>query len=161
MQNVIQPTTMQRWATRGLLGTIALLAVLMISQPVSAQFWVQDDLIWPQIYQMLPDLPRANHYVNRETRQVATNNTLVGRFIRYHIYTKGRSPFYRLDWKLTLGDYLGLNDRMDESAYPSRIQLRINPMDQDIEEIRKLNWAQRDALVNALVQVATQLAAQR
>lgn len=152
---------MQRWAKRGLLGAIALLMALSISQPVAAQFWVQDELIGPQIYQMLPDLPKANHYVNRETRQVASNNTLVGRFIRYHIYTKGRSPFYRLDWKLTLGDYLGVNDRMDENAYPSRMQLRVNPMDQDIEEIRKLNRVQRDALVNALVQVATQLAGQR
>ncbi|MBL1173683.1 hypothetical protein [Pantanalinema sp. GBBB05] len=116
---------------------------------------VRPDGVWQQIYQRVPTLPLENQYVSKETKKVATDNTLVGRFIRYHLYSKGRLPFYRLDWKISLADYLGVNERMDETDYPSRDTLNQNPMEADIVAIRGLTRAQRDALVQALVDAFT------
>lgn len=109
--------------------------------------------VWRQVYQILPDLPLENQYVSKETGKPATENTLVSRLIRYHVYVKGRPPNYRLDWKMTMADYLDTNDFMTESAYPGYDSLRQNPMEGDRTIIRKMNRAQRDALVNALVTV--------
>jgi hypothetical protein len=108
---------------------------------------------WRQIYQQLPDLPLENQYVSRETGKVSEDNTLVGRLIRYHIYVKGRPPNYRLDWKLTLADYLGANERVVPETYPSGTAFRTNPVVGDTTAINNLNRAQRDALVQALVNV--------
>ncbi|HEY9615379.1 MAG TPA: hypothetical protein V6C64_00965 [Microcoleaceae cyanobacterium] len=116
---------------------------------------VRPDGVWQQIYQRVPTLPLENQYVSKETKKVAADNTLVGRFIRYHLYSKGRLPFYRLDWKISLADYLGINERMDETDYPSRDTLNQNPMEADIVAIRSLTRAQREALVQALVDAFT------
>lgn len=107
--------------------------------------------IWQQIYQQLPDLPLENQYVNDETGEVSTNNTLVSRLVRYHVYTKGRPTSYRLDWKLTLADYLDANERMNADTYPSGTSLRTNPMAGDKAAINSLSRSQREALVSALV----------
>lgn len=53
--------------------------------------------VWQQVYQQLPDLPLENKYVNKETGKVDSENTLVSRLVRYHVYVKGRPPNYRLD----------------------------------------------------------------
>lgn len=119
------------------------------SAAVAQRIRVED--IWQKIYQQLPDLPLENTYVNQETGDVSTNNTLVSRLIRYHIYSKGRSTNYRFDWKLTLADYLGMNERMEPATYPSGTSLKTNPIEGDRAAVRRLTRAQRDALVNALV----------
>jgi hypothetical protein len=116
----------------------------------SAQI-VRSEGVWRTVYEQLPDLPRENQYINKETGKVATEDTLVGRLIRYHLYVKGRPPFYRLDWKLTLADYLGLSGLLNGSEYPGAAKLKSNPVEGDVAAIRKLNRAQRDALVQALV----------
>jgi len=118
--------------------------------PAIAQNRVQLDQAWQSIYQQLPDLPKENQYVSAETNQVDENDTLVGRIIRYHLYQKQRPPFFRLDWKLTLADYLGVNELMEPTTYPSAKQLKTNPMEGDIAAIKRLNRAQRNALVQAL-----------
>jgi len=123
-------------------------------QPAMAQR-LDPDSVWQQIYTKLPDLPRENQYINRETGKVATDNTLVGRLIRYHIYLKGRSPIYRLDWKLTLADYLGVNGTLDDAEYPSYATLKKNPAEGDVAAINRLNRSQRDALIQALVDTFT------
>jgi hypothetical protein len=120
------------------------------SQPAIAQR-IRPDGVWKQIYQTLPDLPRENQYVSVETGKVDPENTLVGRVIRYHLYVKGRAPFFRMDWKLTLADYLGIRGEIEETSYPSAHTLRKNPIEGDIAAVRKLNRAQRNALVQALV----------
>ena len=74
--------------------------------------------VWQQVYQQMPDLPKENNYVSLENGEVAAEDTLIGRLIRYHVYVKGRSPLSRFDWKLTLADYLGVNEAMLESQYP-------------------------------------------
>ena len=106
-----------------------------------------------QLYQMLPDLPRENSYALRETGKVDPENTLASRLIRYHIYVKGRPASYRLDWKLTLADYLDANELMDKALYPGRDVLQENPMEKDKAAISLLNRAGRDALVGVLVRI--------
>jgi hypothetical protein len=129
---------------------LALTVVLLIAHPLKAQDVRAGDA-WQQVYQQLPDFPRENQYVSRESGKVAENNTLIGRLIRYHIYIKSRPVNFRLDWKLTLADYLGANERMPAATYPSADTLRTNPMQGDIAVIRSLDRTQRDALVQTLV----------
>lgn len=107
----------------------------------------------PLLYKLLPDFPKENNYVNRETGKVDADNTLASRLMRYHIYVKGRPPNYRLDWKLTLADYLGANEPLENGVYPGHDFLKDNPMEGDRAAISRLNRAQRDALVNALVSI--------
>jgi hypothetical protein len=121
-------------------------------QPAAAQFTIPQDA-WRQVYQRLPNLPLENQYVSKETGKVNENNTLVGRLMRYHVFVKRRPSTYRLDWKLTLADYLGANDYLVESLYPGASDLRENPMEGDRKAIEKLTRAQRDALVNVLVSI--------
>lgn len=109
--------------------------------------------VWQQVYEKLPDLPLENQYINRETGKAVPDNTLVGRFIRYHIYVKGRPPVYRLDWKLTLADYLGINEFIDAAIYPSSDTLTTNPTAGDIAAIGSLNRVQRDALVQTIFDI--------
>ena len=110
--------------------------------------------VWKFVYEKLPDLPIENNYISKETGKVDSNNTLVGRLIRYHVFVKGRPPNYRFDWKLSLADYLGATpDYLVESVYPGNDVLRSNPMERDRTVIQSLNRTQRDALVQALVDV--------
>jgi hypothetical protein len=121
-------------------------------QPAYAQRITPSD-VWQLVYQQLPDLPRENKYISKENGKVAENNTLVNRLIRYHIYIKGRAPNYRLDWKLTLADYLGANEIMYDTTYPGNDSLRENPIEGDRKAISSLTRSQRDALVQVLVNI--------
>ncbi|NEP41175.1 MAG: hypothetical protein F6K35_18895, partial [Okeania sp. SIO2H7] len=109
--------------------------------------------IWPQVYQQLPDLPLENNYLSEDTGEADTDNTLVGRLVRYHFYVKGRPPNFRFDWKLTLADYLGANELMQESVYPGYESLRENPMEGDRQAIKNLTREQRNALIDVLVEI--------
>lgn len=131
---------------------IAFGLVLFLSHPAPAQvqrFSVPN--IAEQVYQQISFLPRENQYISTETGQQATTNTLVSRLIRYHTSLKGRFPNFRLDWKLTLADYLGANELMVSAVYPGSDTLRSNPMAADVAIMQKLNRSQRDQLVNVLV----------
>jgi hypothetical protein len=112
---------------------------------------VKTDDVWRVVYEKLPNLPKENQYVSLETGKVNPDNTLISRLIRYHIYVKGRPPIFRLDWKLTLADYLEVSRTMEIADYPGVNQVRGNPAPGDIAAIKKLDRAQRDALVQALV----------
>lgn len=125
---------------------------IITSQPALAQPIRPND-VWQLVYQRLPNFPLENQYISKETGKVATNNNLVSRLIRYHTFVKGRPPNYRFDWKLTLADYLGANDRLVESVYPGYDTLQTNPMEGDRAAINRLNRAQREALVNTLVSI--------
>ncbi|MCU0526926.1 MAG: hypothetical protein MUF72_19125 [Elainella sp. Prado103] len=147
-------------AVRYFLLSLASILLLVASvgwqlNPAAVAQPIRIEELWQQVYQDLPDLPRENQYVNQETGDPSPNNTLVSRMIRYHVYSKGRPVTYRLDWKLTLADYLGVNERMEPNTYPSGTSLTTNPMDGDIAAVRSLNRSQRDALVNALVRLFT------
>lgn len=121
-------------------------------QPAIAQRISPSD-VWQLVYQQLSDFPKENQYISKETGKVAENSTLIGRLIQYHIYVKERSPSYRLDWKLTLADYLDANETMYDITYPGYDTLRNNPIEGDRAAISKLTRSQR----NALVQVLTNL----
>ena len=125
---------------------------LLLSGPAIAQNVKPRD-IWQQVYQKLPDLPMENQYVNKETGEIDSDNNLVNRLLRYHIYVKGRPANYRLDWKLTMADYLGANELMEETVYPGYDTLRQNPIEGDRAAIGRLNRKQRDALVQTLVNI--------
>jgi hypothetical protein len=128
---------------------------LVAQQSAPQQLRVQD--AWKLVYQKVPDLPIENNYISQESGKVDPNNTLVGRLIRYHVFVKGRPPNYRFDWKLSLADYLGATpDYLVESVYPGNDVLRSNPMERDRAVIQSLNRKQRDALVQALVDVFTE-----
>lgn len=139
----------------GLLIVTALAILLpetLTQSPALAQR-VRPESVWQTVYERVPSLPKENQYVSKETGKVDADNTLVGRFVRYHLYVAGRSPLYRFDWKLTVADYLGLglNGAFDETSYPSRATLRTNPAESDRAAINRLNRSQREALVQALV----------
>jgi len=121
-------------------------------QPAVAQR-ISPGEVWQLVYQQLPDFPKENQYINKETGKVAENNTLATRLIRYHIYVKERAPSYRLDWKLTLADYLDANEIMYENTYPGNDTLRQNPLDGDRAAISRLTRTQRNALVQVLTNI--------
>ncbi|CAD5920293.1 MAG: hypothetical protein ACOYOY_12525 [Planktothrix agardhii] len=106
--------------------------------------------VWKKVYEQLPNLPQENQYLSQETGKVAEDNTLIGRLIRYHIYVKARPTQYRFDWKLTLADYLGVNEPMLVLSYPGQEVLKENPLVGDQKAIQQLNRVERDALVNTL-----------
>lgn len=118
-----------------------------------AQGRIRPSQVWRVVYEKLPELPKENYYVNRETGEVNADNTLIGRLLRYHIFIKSRPPHYRLDWKLTLADYLDANEFINESIYPGNDLLRENPRDGDKAAIARLNKQQRDALVEVLASI--------
>jgi hypothetical protein len=106
------------------------------------------------VYKKLPDLPLENQYIRAQTNKPATESTLVSRLVQYHSI-KGRSPSYRLDWKITLADYLGVNDFLRPEIYPGKAFLKASPIERDQKVIRSLTQAQRNALVQALVDGST------
>ena len=110
-----------------------------------------------QVQAQLPDLPLENQYISRDGT-AAEDDTLVSRIIRYHIYTKDRPTHFRLDWKLTIADYLGAFERILARDYPD-YELRENPMAGDIAAVRSLSRQQRDHLVNTLYEAFTAPAA--
>jgi hypothetical protein len=123
------------------------------SGPRSRPLRAQD--AWQIVYQKLPTLPLENQYVNRETGKIDPNNTLVSRLMRYHLYVKGRPSNYRFDWKLTLADYLGVNEPIEPLTYPGADALKQNPVEKDITIINQLDRSQRDELVQTLVNIFT------
>ncbi|MDJ1169329.1 hypothetical protein PMG71_07820 [Roseofilum sp. BLCC_M154] len=116
-----------------------------------AQSRIRSRDLWRLVYEQLPDFPLENDYVSTLTGEVNPDNTLVERLIRYHLYVKKRTPLYRLDWKLTLADYLGANEIMYEESYPSADVLTENPFKRDRQAVENLTRSQRDALIDVLV----------
>lgn len=112
---------------------------------------IRPDDVWPIVYQRLPDLPQENNYVSKETGEIAINNNLVRRLVQYHLYVKKRLPISHFDWKITLADYLGLNELIDENQYPGYDTLKNNPLKSDRKAIEGLSRSQKNALVDLLV----------
>lgn len=111
------------------------------------------ETIAQQIYERIPEIPKNNQYVSSNTREVATEHTLISRLIRYHEFVKSRPTIFRLDWKLTLADYLGYNEMMREEIYPGFNTLTQNPFNEDRELIKTLSRDQRNQLVDTLVSI--------
>lgn len=151
---------LKRYRRLGALSTTLFLlcAMLHASQPALAQPTplrrVSPAALSAQLYQQLPDFPLENQYISSETGDIAIDNTLASRFIRYHIYIKNRPTNFRLDWKLTVADYLGAFERISSDRY-SDYGLRENPLVNDIAVIEALSPTERNAFVNTLYEIFT------
>lgn len=119
------------------------------SPPVLAQS-LRPEQAAAAVYERLPYLPQENQYIYQETGEVAEEHTLIGRLIRYHQDLKKRPTRFRLDWKLTLADYLGVNEPMQAERYPGNSTLTSNPLEGDRQAIGRLNRRQREELVDLL-----------
>lgn len=138
--------------------SVVMLALALTFGPIQGQSAVAQGVvshrqIAEQIYAQMPELPRENHYERSDTGDVDPGNTLISRFVRYHMFVQRRPAVYRLDWKMTLADYLGVNDWVVEPVYPSTDVLERSPRNGDMAAIRSLTLAQRQALVDALVAI--------
>jgi hypothetical protein len=121
--------------------------------PVAFAQTITPEKVAEEVYQQIPDFPLENNYTSRETNQTNLENTLVSRLVRYHQYTKSRPTTFRLDWKLTLADYLGKNETINEERYPGFNTLTQNPFSSDRKIIENLTMQQRNNLVNVLVSI--------
>jgi hypothetical protein len=99
-----------------------------------------------RIYRALPDLPQENQYVSAEDGP-RPSNTFVKRFLAYHLQTQGRSPYSRLDWKLTFADYLEANAPIYAASYPGAETLTVNPLNRDRQIVQGLSRGERRALL--------------
>ena len=106
------------------------------------------------IYQRLSFIPKENQYRRQDTGEIDPEHTLISRLIRYNEDVKKRS-FYRIDWQLTLADYLGANEKIDLDRYPGNSTLKTNPAEADIAAMGKFTLAQRQTLVNLLAELYT------
>ncbi len=104
------------------------------------------------IYQRLPFIALENQYRRNDTGEIDKDHTLISRLIRYNEDTKRRSS-YRIDWQLTIADYLGANESIDADRYPGSTTLQINPTKGDIAAIGKLTLAQRRSLIALLTEL--------
>ncbi len=132
-----------------ILGGMGLVDRLFV-YPIYAQT-LNPDEVANVVYQQLPNIPQENQYFERESETVAKNNTLVSRLVRYHQYIKSRPTNFRIDWQLTLADYLGVNETMQEKRYPGSSTLTVNPFEGDRQVISKLTRQQRLELIDVLV----------
>ena len=114
---------------------------------------LRPDAVAEQVYQLIPELSRENQYLSVETKEVATNNTLVSRFIRYHQYVKNRPVKFRLDWKFTIADYLKANEPISYDRYPGSKTLTTHPLESDRAVIYNLSRSQRNQLIDTLVSI--------
>jgi len=105
------------------------------------------------VYQTLTYLPKNNDYRRLETGEVSPDSTLISRFIRYHQDVKQRSTEFRIDWQLTMADYLGVNEPIKADRYPGHLTLQTNPMEADIKSIRSLKRSQRRSLLDLIVSI--------
>jgi hypothetical protein len=122
-----------------------------LSNFLISQRSIRPDDVWPIVYNRLPDFPQENNYISKDTNQVAIDNNLVRRLVQYHLYVVKRLPISHFDWKITLADYLGLNELIDENTYPGYDTLKSSPLTGDRTAITGLSIAQKNALVDLLV----------
>ena len=136
----------------GLFISTAIATVFLSIAPPSIASLVRTADIAQKIYTELPEIPLENQYFNQKLKKIDPNNTLINRILRYHAFTKGRPTDMRLDWKLTVADYLGANDIMDPATYPSHDVLSKNPLDDDRAAVNTLTRSMRDRLIDRLIQ---------
>lgn len=130
------------------MASIAIYPALHLPPPVAAQSLRPEGAAYI-IYQRLSYIPKENQYRRKDTGEIDPDHTLVSRLIRYREDVKRRTP-YRLDWQLTLADYMGINEPMDIDDYPGSSTLQTNPAESDIKAIAQLTREQRRALLDLL-----------
>jgi hypothetical protein len=136
-----------------LLACLTCLILVWIPSSLAQSTSLRPEIVAAQIYQQLPYLPKRNNYQRIETGEVNLDSTLVSRFIRYHQDIKKRSTEFRLDWQLTMADYLGYNEPIKLDHYPGYSTLQTNPMEADLKDIRSLNRPQRQEFIDIIVSI--------
>ena len=134
------------------LGFLIAVAFAFVNYPV----WSQDirpETAAEQVYQSLSFLPLENEYLSQRGKEVASNSTLMSRFIRYHEYVKSRPLTYRFDWQLTFADYFDINESMSTKRYPGFQNLTVNPLERDRQVITSLTRSQRNQLIDTLLSI--------
>ena len=134
------------------LSSIGNLGMLTELSPALGQS-IRPDVAAEQLYQSLAFLPLENNYIDQSSGKIATDNTLIERFIRYHEYVKSRPLRYRFDWQLTFADYFDVNEPIRESRYPGHRYFTVNPLEKDRSVITKLTREQRNQLIDALLAI--------
>ncbi len=146
----------------GLLGLLSLSLTLLLhpmpSTPAQSVvpaggYTILVEAAAQQVYEAFPDLPRANTYKRQSDGEVDAENTLISRLIRYHRDIRRRSTRFRFDWKLTLADYLGVNETISADRYPGFSSLQTSPLEGDRQLIEQLNRQQRQDLVDILAKI--------
>ena len=114
---------------------------------------VRPEMVAPQVYQNLSFLPLENEYISQTTGEIASQNSLILRLLRYHEYVKSRPVNYRFDWQLTFADYFNLNESIKPESYPGYQSLTVNPLEGDREIITSLTRSQRNELIDTLLAI--------
>lgn len=142
--------------------TIAFSLGLLLSFVLNTGFIVQlspllsqtarPNTVAEQVYQNLSFLPLENEYMT-QSGEVASQNTLLSRLLRYHEYVKSRPVNYRFDWQLTFADYFGINELIRANRYPGHETLTVNPLEGDRQVITSLTRQQRNQLIDTLLAI--------
>ncbi|MEO1591367.1 MAG: hypothetical protein AAFU71_08765 [Cyanobacteria bacterium J06632_22] len=156
-----------RWVVSGVLATVLVIAAQVLTvqfgwqgavqaQPAVVLRRIEPVEIATQVYTQHPDLPLENGYFNADGTP-ATDSTLVSRLIRYHLFVKDRPANFRLDWKLTLADYLGAFQPMDAQFYPQQDDLQAagGLMASDQTAVANMSRDQRNRLAQSLFEIFT------
>jgi hypothetical protein len=136
-------------AVRGWIGTTMAIALVASGSPGDSRT-LRPEATAKEVYARVPGIPLENTYSRRDTGAIDPDNTLIARLIRYHQDVKKRLTTTRLDWRLTLADYLGANETIVEERYPGNNTLTVNPMKNDTRAIGTLDRRQRDRIVTTL-----------
>mgnify|MGYP001794269800 CR=1 FL=1 len=159
-----------RWLVSALLAAIFAVAAHFLpvflggglgavqAQPAVTIRRVEPAAISAQVYARHPDLPLENNYTDA-SGTVISDSTLVSRFVRYHLFVKDRPANFRLDWKLTLADYLDSFHPMEARLYPQQDALgelsAEGPFTGDRAAIAQMTRAQRNCLAQSLFEIFT------
>lgn len=135
-----------------LLSFVINTGVITRLSPVLGQI-VRPNMVAEQVYQNLSFLPLENEYISQTSGEVASQNTLILRLLRYHEYVKSRPLNYRFDWQLTFADYFGINEPIKADRYPGNEILTVNPMENDREILTSLTRQQRNELIDTLIAI--------
>jgi hypothetical protein len=137
-------------------ATTVVMGAVILSNPslVQAQTEIKPEFVAAQFYERLPDFPKENQYLRKGKKTAAADNTLVSRLFSYHTVNQSRSPQYRLDWKITLADYLGINEYIiNPKNYPGAAFLKTNPFEQDQAILQSLSREERNQVIDTVVSI--------
>ncbi|MGG6293541.1 hypothetical protein ACQ4M4_03870 [Leptolyngbya sp. AN02str] len=124
---------------------------LGLSSAALAQSYVRNvDEVTTLVYEQFPELLEAPN--EQQATDQNLRATFIYRMVRYHIL-RARSPIHRLDWKLTLADYLGINETILPEYYDRIGNYTVEDLEQDQAAIAALSRPQREALITTLVTI--------
>ncbi|UFP93437.1 hypothetical protein [Gloeobacter morelensis] len=125
-----------------LLGT-TILVMILVWGAVGLRAATRFETAAAKVYEQMPNLERGELPGKPES-------TLVRRLMLYHASIRGRPETSRLDWKLTLSDYLGYNLNIDPATYPE-YKAGQDTLARDRAAVDALSRRERNRLIDVLV----------